>query len=231
MQAPVACRDAPACHVHPTLPGLLGAALIRHQIVPVGEAREKPLRASSGVGKPLHGAALPLHGGMGLVSQGPGRRHLRGCEHRIPAGVLGLDPAPDALAMHRCCRGGDMRGTVPPPWAQRKHAPALPPSRLGPEGVALRTAGLTNRGRHRRPLLRERAERVAQAAAEACPRHQGPQTLRGAVKPIGEHPAAPLRRLLRGGRTLALWIRLGNSRRPGASAHAHRQAWGDTPAR
>ena len=36
VEHPVRCRDATAFHFHPTLPGMLGASLIRHQVVQVG---------------------------------------------------------------------------------------------------------------------------------------------------------------------------------------------------
>ena len=46
IEEPVACRDSPAFHFHPTQSGMLGATLIRYQVVQVGQAREKRLLAA-----------------------------------------------------------------------------------------------------------------------------------------------------------------------------------------
>jgi hypothetical protein len=56
---------------------------------------------------------------------------------------------------------------------------------------------------------------MAQAEAELCPWKQGPQTLRGAVKAIGEHPSDPIGRLLLGRGVLKRLIGLGKSRGTG----------------
>jgi hypothetical protein len=54
-------------HFHPTLPGMLGAPLIRYQVVQVGKPCEKRLLAPIWVVKPLHGEELPLDGVVGLI--------------------------------------------------------------------------------------------------------------------------------------------------------------------
>src|SRR5215510_6875694 len=74
---------------------------------------------------------------------------------------------------------------------------------------------LAHRRRDRHQFLRKLGERVAQAEAETCPRKQGPHTLRGAVKAIGEHPADPIGWLLLERCTLKLPIGLRKSYRTG----------------
>jgi hypothetical protein len=49
------CRDFPTFHLHPTLAGMLGAALIRHQVVQVRQAGEKRRVAATRVMKAFHG--------------------------------------------------------------------------------------------------------------------------------------------------------------------------------
>ena len=48
---------------------------------------------------PFHREQLPLDGVMGLIQQGTGDGHLRGCEHRIPPRLLLLHPAPHPRAI------------------------------------------------------------------------------------------------------------------------------------
>ena len=102
----------PAFHFHATLAGMLGPTLIGHQVVQVGQPREKRLLAPFGMMEPFHREQFPLDGVMGLIQQGAGHRHLRVCEHRIPARLLVLKPAPHALAIGRPSRGGDVVGKV-----------------------------------------------------------------------------------------------------------------------
>jgi hypothetical protein len=70
-------------------------------------------------------------------------------------------------------------------------------------------------GREGRELLRELGERVAQAVAHAYARKQGPHTLGGAIKAIGENPVNPIGRLLLERRALELLMGLGQGRRTG----------------
>ena len=67
IEQPVACRDFASFDFHTTLPGMLGAPLIRHQVVQVGQAREKCLLAATWVMKPFHGKELPRDGVMRLI--------------------------------------------------------------------------------------------------------------------------------------------------------------------
>ena len=67
IEEPVACRYATPFHFHATLPGMLGATLIRDEVVQVGEPREKSLLAAPGVMKAFHGKELPLDGVMRLI--------------------------------------------------------------------------------------------------------------------------------------------------------------------
>jgi hypothetical protein len=80
--------------------------------------------------------------------------------------------------------------------------------------VEPRTQRRTHGRRNRRPVLRARAERVAQAAAEPCARKQDAQTLRGASKAIAEGSFDPVGGLLLRGRALPLAIGLGKGRCP-----------------
>jgi hypothetical protein len=91
---------------------MLGAPLIRHQVVQVWQACEKRLLASSWVVKPFHHEEFPVDGIMGLIQEGAGHWHLGVCEHRIPARLLVLKPASYALAVGRPSRVGDVVGKV-----------------------------------------------------------------------------------------------------------------------
>jgi hypothetical protein len=46
---------------------MLGAPLIGHQVVEMGQPREKRLLVSTGMMKPLHREQLPLDGVVGLI--------------------------------------------------------------------------------------------------------------------------------------------------------------------
>src|SRR5712691_12761300 len=76
IEEPVVCWYSPAFHLHPTLPGMLGAPLIRHQVVQVSQAGEKRLLAATGMMEPLHREQLPLDSVMRLIQQRAGHRHL-----------------------------------------------------------------------------------------------------------------------------------------------------------
>jgi hypothetical protein len=125
VEEPVACRNFPAFDFHPTRPGMLGPTLIRHQVVQVRQPREKRLLAPLRMMEALHREQLPLDSVMGLIQEGAGRGHLRVGEDCIPAGLLVLEPAPDALPVGRPSRTRDVVGNMAEPLAQRKHAHAL----------------------------------------------------------------------------------------------------------
>jgi len=55
----------------------------------------------------FHSEQLPLDGIMGLIQQGTGHGHLRVCQHRLPPGLLLLEPALHTLAIGRPRGGGD----------------------------------------------------------------------------------------------------------------------------
>jgi hypothetical protein len=74
---PVACLYASAFHFDPTLPGMLDSTLIGHQVIQVGEAREKGLLTAVWVMESLHHEQFLVDGVMGLIQQGAGYRHLR----------------------------------------------------------------------------------------------------------------------------------------------------------
>jgi hypothetical protein len=54
IEEPVGCGYASAFHFHATLPRMLGATLIRDEVVQVGEPREKHLLAATGMMESLH---------------------------------------------------------------------------------------------------------------------------------------------------------------------------------
>ena len=110
IEEPVCCGDAPAFDFHSTLTRMLSPTLIGDQVVQVREPREKRLLASLGMVKALHREQLPLDGVMGLIQQRARDGHPGVCKHRIPAGLLLLEPAPDALAIGSPCGGSDVIG-------------------------------------------------------------------------------------------------------------------------
>jgi hypothetical protein len=61
------CWNFSAFDFHPTLPGMLGPTLIRHQVVQMRQPREKRLLAPFGMMEAFHGKQFPLNGVMGLV--------------------------------------------------------------------------------------------------------------------------------------------------------------------
>jgi hypothetical protein len=188
---------------------MLGSTLIRYQVVEVREPREKRLLAPPWMMKPFHHEELALKSVMGLIQEGAGCRHLRVCEHRIPARLLVLAPPPDTLPMGHPRFLSHVVSKMAEPLTERKHAQALALARPVAQGVALRAEGRAHWRSDSSQLLRELVERVAQAEAETRPRKQGPHTLCGAVEAIGEDPLDPVRRLRLGGRALTLAIGLG----------------------
>ena len=121
----------------PTLTGMLGTVLIGYQVVEVCQSRDKRLLAATWVVQPFHREQLPFDGVMGLIQQGAGHRHLGVCEHRLPARLLLVEPAPDALAVGFPGALGHAVGKVAQPLPQRKHPQALPLTRPVQEGVEL----------------------------------------------------------------------------------------------
>ena len=89
VEEPVVCRYSSAFDFHPTLAGMLSPTLIGDQVIKVRQPCQKRLLAPFGMMESLHGEPFPLDGVVGLVSQRARRRHLRVCEHRIPARLTG----------------------------------------------------------------------------------------------------------------------------------------------
>ena len=183
---------------------------------------------ANGSHKPFHREQFPLDGVMGLIQQGAGHRHLRVFEHRIPARLLLLEPAPYALAVGRPA----VVATWSAKWRSRwPSANTRKPLRWRArysrvwncERKALRTGDAIATSFFGSLLMR-----VAEAVAEACTREQRPHTLGRAVEAIGQDASDPIRRLLLGRRTLKLPIGLGKGRRTGVlgvaqvpDAHGH----------
>jgi hypothetical protein len=138
VEEPISGWDGSSFDFHPTLAGMLRPTLIRDWVVQACKPREKRLLASLGMMKALHCEQLPLDGIMRLIKQGAGHGHLRVCEHRVPACLLVLKPAPRPLAIGRPRRGGDVIGKVTQPLAERKHPQALALTRTVQEGMELR---------------------------------------------------------------------------------------------
>jgi hypothetical protein len=112
IEEPVSGGYSAAFHFHPTLTRMLGATLIRHQVVQVRQPDKKRLWAPLGMMEAFHREQLPLDGIMGLIKQGAGDGHLRVCEHHVPTRFLVLKPAPHALAIGCPRRVGDVVGKV-----------------------------------------------------------------------------------------------------------------------
>src|SRR5215510_9464011 len=70
------CRHATALYFHPTPARVESPALVRDQVVQVGQPREKGLLTATRMMKPFHHEELPLNSIMGLIQQGAGHRHL-----------------------------------------------------------------------------------------------------------------------------------------------------------
>ena len=69
IEEPVVCRQSPSFHFHPTLTRMLGATLIRHQVVEVCQPREKRLLPSPWMIETFHREQLPLDSVMRLIQQ------------------------------------------------------------------------------------------------------------------------------------------------------------------
>src|SRR5919108_493654 len=164
---------------------------------------------------------------MRLLEEGAGHGHLGVCEARIPARLLLLHPAPDALAIGPPSRRGDVVATMASSLAERKHPPALALAGAGQQGVELGAQGLADRGRDGHALAGQLVERVAETVAQACTRAQLPHTTRRAVKAIGQDAADAIQRLLLARRLVKLAVRLGKRRRTGGLGVA--QVPEDTP--
>src|SRR5262249_21327963 len=115
VEHPVCGGYAAAFHFYPTLPGMLSPTLIGHQVVQVGEPRQKRLLAPVGMMKGFHHEQLPVDGVVGLIQQRAGHGHLRVGEHRIPARLLGLKPASHTRAIGGPSGSGDMVRKVTEP--------------------------------------------------------------------------------------------------------------------
>ena len=99
---------------------------------------EKRLLAATGMMESLHREELPLDSVMRLIQQRAGRRHLRVCKHDIPARLLRLKPAPDALPIGHPCVLRHVIRKVAEPLTEGKHAQALALSHPREQGVAPR---------------------------------------------------------------------------------------------
>jgi hypothetical protein len=212
MEEPVCGGDASACHCHTAWAGMLGAPLIRDEVLQGREPWEKRLLAPWRMLHPLHRQPLPLAGVMRWIASGAGCGPRRGGQARSPARVLLLPPAAAPGAMGRPRRGGDGGGTGASPLAPRNHPPALALARPGPQGVTLHASRLAQRSRERRALPRECMERRAEAGAPARAWTERPQTLGGAGQARAPAPVAPLRRLVLGGRAWQRALGLGPGR-------------------
>ena len=193
---PVCGGQSPAFHFHSTLARVQGPALVRDQVVQVGQAGEKRLLMAVWMVKRFHHAQLPLDGIMRLIQQGAGCRHLGGFEHGIPAGFLLPKPAPDARAVGGPRRGGAVVHKVTEALAERQHPQALALARPGQQGVELCAQGLADRGGDGGQFPGELIDGVAETVAEAYPREQRPPTARRAVKAIGQEAADAIRWIL-----------------------------------
>ena len=112
VEEPVSCRDSPAFHFYATLPRMPGPALIGHQVVEMGQPREKRLLVSTWDGETPSSRTASARWRYGHPT---GHRHLRVCEHRIPARFLPLELAPDAFPVGHSCRVRHVVGTVAEP--------------------------------------------------------------------------------------------------------------------
>src|SRR5713101_7102855 len=110
IEQPILCWDFSSFYFYPTLTRMLGATLIRDQVVQVREPRQKRLLAATWVMKPFHREQFPVNRVMRLIQERTRHGHLRVCEHRIPAGFLVLKPLAHPVAVGLPCGVGDMVG-------------------------------------------------------------------------------------------------------------------------
>ena len=155
---------------------MLGATLIRYQVVEVRQPGEKRLLASLRVVKAFHREQFPLDGVMRLIQQGAGGRHLRVFEHGIPACFLLPKPVPDACAVGFPGALCHAVGKVAEPLPQRKHPPAFALAGPGQQGVDLGAQGLADRGGDGHEFAGQLVDRVAETVTSACSREQRPHT-------------------------------------------------------
>src|SRR6266581_2756176 len=83
MEEPVGGGYSSAFHLHATLTRMLGAPLIRDEVVQVRKPRERRLLAATGMVKPFHHEELAVYGIMGLIQQRARHRHPLVCKDRI----------------------------------------------------------------------------------------------------------------------------------------------------
>jgi hypothetical protein len=100
---------------------MLGAALIRYQVVQVRQPCEKCLLAPVRMVEAFHHKQLSVDRVMGLIQQGAGHRYTGVFEHRIPARFLGLEPLLHAFAVGRSSRVGDVLRNAAQLLAECKH--------------------------------------------------------------------------------------------------------------
>src|SRR4029434_709741 len=78
---------------------MLGSTLIWDEVVQMGEPRQKRLLTSPGMMEPFHGEQFSLDSIMRLIQERARHRHLGVFKDGIPARLLLLEPAPNALAV------------------------------------------------------------------------------------------------------------------------------------
>src|SRR5919205_3836811 len=69
VEHPVCGGYTSAFHLHPTLPSMLGAPLIRHQVVEMCQPSQKGLLVAFGMMKRFHHEQFPVNGVMGLIQE------------------------------------------------------------------------------------------------------------------------------------------------------------------
>jgi|SoiMethySBSTD1v2_1073268.scaffolds.fasta_scaffold1899612_1 hypothetical protein len=82
---------------------MLSPALKVDQVVPVREPRQKRLFTATGMVKPFHRKQFLLDSVVRLIHQSTGHGHLGVFKHRVPAYLLLLESAPDALPISHPC--------------------------------------------------------------------------------------------------------------------------------
>jgi hypothetical protein len=222
IEQPGGGRDSSACDFHPPLARVLCSTLIRDQVVQGRPPRQKRPLAPVGMMPGLHQAPLPGAGLRGLRAQGARPRPLRSGEHRLPARLLLLPPAPSPLPLGPPRPVGPVLGQGAAPLAQRTPPPALTLPCAVPPGGELRAECRAHRRRERRAFSGELGERVAETVAEAHARPEAPPTLGGDVAASGAAPFAPRRGLLGERRAWQRPLRLGQSRGTGLCGVAER---------
>ena len=99
---------------------------------------------------------------MGLIQEGAGHGHLGVCEDHIPARLLLLEPAPDALAVGFPGALCHAVGKVAEPLPQRKHPQAFALACPVQQGVELGAQGLADRGGDGHEFAGQLVDRVAE---------------------------------------------------------------------